>query len=180
MTLRRFPWKAPRVSDNSYKLFVTEPSEEERRSSLYPQKPYSEPTSRAQSDPNAGGEPAKKEGSEGGAKSEPEDRRAASSSSSTVSTATAPPTSQPQTIKGPWRLLRLLPRETRHIIGRMLELDPKKRATLEEVLHDPWVHHNMQSGKVCSQEWNGGIHRAEGHEHTLEPGGGGSAPPTKK
>jgi serine/threonine protein kinase len=176
MTLRRFPWKAPRISDNSYKLFVTEPSEEERRSSLYPQKPYSEPASRAQSG-GTGGE-ARKEGSEG-AKSEPE--KSSVPGSSAASTATAPSSNQQaQTIKGPWRLLRLLPRETRHIIGRMLEIDPKKRATLEEVLHDPWVSHNMKSGKVCEQEPGGGIHRAVGHEHTLEPGGGGSAVTTKR
>ncbi|KIW01965.1 hypothetical protein, variant [Verruconis gallopava] len=173
MTLRRFPWKAPRVSDNSYKLFITEPSEEERRSGLYPQRPYSEPASRAQSGPNQG-EPPRKEGSEAG-KSEPEDKRA---SSSTASTQTSTP-AQPQTIKGPWRLLRLLPRETRHIIGRMLEIDPKKRATLEEVLSDPWVYNNMHANRVCSQDPNGIIHRGEGHEHTLEPGGGGSAPPSK-
>jgi hypothetical protein len=62
----------------------------------------------------------------------------------------------------------------------MLELDPKKRATLDEVLNDPWVSHNMNNNKVCTQDMNGGIHRGEGHEHTLEPGSGGSAPPTKK
>jgi hypothetical protein len=61
----------------------------------------------------------------------------------------------------------------------MLEIDPKKRATLDEVLNDPWVSHNMNHNRVCSQEPNGGIHRAEGHEHTLEPGNGGSAPPSK-
>lgn len=86
----------------------------------------------------------------------------------------------PVTIKGPWRLLRLLPRETRHIIGRMLEVDPRKRATLEEVLRDPWVHGNMNAGKICAQMESGEIHRAEGHEHTLEPGNGGGAPPPAK
>lgn len=73
------------------------------------------------------------------------------------------------TIKGPMRLLRLLPRETRHIIGRMLELDPKKRATMDEVLADPWV----QNALVCRQEENGQVFRAPGHSHALQPGGGG-------
>jgi len=73
------------------------------------------------------------------------------------------------TIKGPMRLLRLLPRETRHIIGRMLELDPRKRATMDEVLADPWV----QNALVCRQEDAGTVFRAPGHSHALQPGGGG-------
>ena len=72
---------------------------------------------------------------------------------------------KPEVIKGPWRLLRLLPRESRHIIGRMLEIDPKKRATLEEVLADPWV----SGSTICRQEDQGKIVQAEGHTHTLEP-----------
>jgi serine/threonine protein kinase len=80
-------------------------------------------------------------------------------------------------IKGPWRLLRLLPRETRHIIGRMLELDPKKRATLEEIHADKWV----LNAQVCSQEEGGRLIKMETHEHTLEPGAGsGSAPATQQ
>ena len=66
------------------------------------------------------------------------------------------------------RLLRLLPRETRHIIGRMLDLDPKRRATLEEVLADPWV----QNAYVCRQDEEGTCYHAPGHTHTLEPSGG--------
>lgn len=73
------------------------------------------------------------------------------------------------TIKGPLRLLRLLPRETRHIIGRMLELDPNKRATMEEILKDPWVQNSL----VCRQEENGIIIKAPNHTHTLQPSGGG-------
>lgn len=58
----------------------------------------------------------------------------------------------------------------------MLEIDPKKRATMEEVLEDKWV----QGASVCKQEENGKVIRAPGHEHTLEPGSGGSAAPSKK
>ena len=66
---------------------------------------------------------------------------------------------------GPWRLLRLLPRESRHIIGRMLEVDPKNRATLQEIVLDPWV----DSTPVCRQEDGGKVLSAPGHVHTLEP-----------
>ena len=85
-----------------------------------------------------------------------------------------PPTSdgKQEVIKGPWRLLRILPRETRHIIGRMLKVDPTERATMDEVLEDEWV----LSSKVCYQEEGGEVHRAQGHLHTLEPGSGGPPP----
>lgn len=130
MCLRRFPWKAPRLSDNSYRLFVSPP------------------------DAN-------------------QDQLLAASRSQSLKASTdangdaAPPVNQQQ-IKGPMRLLRLLPRETRHIIGRMLELDPRKRATMEEILADPWV----QNAYVCRQDEEGTCYHAPGHTHTLEPSGG--------
>lgn len=87
MTLRRFPWKAPKLTDNSFKLFVSEPEVDE--------------TDKA--------------------------------------------------TKGPMRLLNRLPRDSRHIIGRMLTVDPKKRATLEEIWADPWV----QSISMCTYDDDG-------------------------
>ena len=82
-----------------------------------------------------------------------------------------------EVIKGPWRLLRILPRESRHIIGRMLKVDPLERATMEEVLEDDWC----STCHVCSQNEQGKVFRAPGHEHTLEAGSGSdSAPPQKK
>jgi serine/threonine protein kinase len=84
------------------------------------------------------------------------------------------PEKKSETIKGPWRLLRLLPRESRHIMGRMLEIDPKKRATMGEILEDRWI-----SGTgICRQELGGKVIRADGHTHTLEPPS--SAPPPTK
>ncbi|CAM0137954.1 serine/threonine protein kinase [Umbelopsis sp. WA50703] len=41
--------------------------------------------------------------------------------------------------QGAYRLLKLLPREARNIIGKILQVDPTKRCTLEDVLQDPWV-----------------------------------------
>ncbi|ORY16753.1 kinase-like domain-containing protein [Clohesyomyces aquaticus] len=188
MTLRRFPWKAPRVTDNSYKLFVSPPNDgpksitnpskstsdlgqeavaNDRRQHL----PQSEPASRQASD-SPGPHQHHHRHQRDGAQSDTNENRPA-----TPSTASDSKTQQPQVIKGPWRLLRLLPRESRHIIGRMLEVDPKKRATLEEILEDKWV----TNSRVCSQEEGGKVLRADGHEHTLEPGSGsGSAPPTKQ
>ena len=78
----------------------------------------------------------------------------------------APKQESKEPIKGPWRLLRLLPRETRNIIGKMLELNPRKRATLEDMMGDPWIKNTA----VCSQVDGGKVIRASGHDHTLEPG----------
>lgn len=190
MTLRRFPWKAPRISDNSYKLFVSEPTEEERRTKEYPQAQRlsaSEPASRQPSDGTENGHQHHHHHRDGSAKSDPTSRNTAANSGnpetqstvapSSVSTNTsASQSSQPTVIKGPWRLLRLLPRETRHIIGRMLELDPNKRATLDEILEDPWVLRTP----ICQQEITGEIARVDSHAHTLEPGSGSTPAPSKK
>lgn len=99
MTLRRFPWKAPKLTDNSFKLFVSEPECDEA----------DKPT------------------------------------------------------KGPMRLLNRLPRDSRSIVGRMLVVDPKKRATLDEIWADPWV----QSISMCTLDQDGNYVKGEGHEHTF-------------
>lgn len=68
-------------------------------------------------------------------------------------------------IRGPWRILRLLPRESRHIIHRMLDLNPKTRATMEQILEEGWVADTV----ICQQLENGVVIPAEDHEHVLEP-----------
>ncbi|KAF2396615.1 Pkinase-domain-containing protein [Trichodelitschia bisporula] len=172
MTLRRFPWKMPRVSDNSYKLFISEPTEEELRSNVYPHDQRSpiassESASRQSSDPS--NPRSHRRGKSEEARSEPVTR---APTDDVQPAQPAPPT----VLKGPWRLLRLLPRETRHIIGRMLEVDPRKRATLEEILSDQWVRKTL----FCMQDPSGKVLRAEGHTHTLEPGSGQAPAPAAK
>lgn len=149
MTLRRFPWKAPRKTDNSYKLFVSEPNDGPKSVS---------------GSSHADGHSVR---------SEPGSRQPSGAQDTNAST-----DDKPAVIKGPWRLLRLLPRESRHIIGRMLEIDPKKRATLDEVMNDKWV----LTSQVCSQEEGGRVIKMENHKHTLEGSSGStpSAPPTKQ
>ncbi|KAK9367807.1 kinase-like domain-containing protein [Lipomyces kononenkoae] len=118
MLLRRFPWKSPRKSDNSFRLFSSPPADPE-----HPEVP-SKPTGL---NPD-GSTPA-------------------------------------PVIRGPWRLLRLLPHETRGIVGRMLELDPEKRATLKEILADPFI-----SGiQLCTVDKDGKMIKSSNHEHTLVP-----------
>lgn len=189
MTLRRFPWKAPRVSDNSYKLFVAPPNDGPR-SITNPSQSASDLSSAANEERRKTGiqsEPASRHPSEQSAGHHHHHRKDGGHSDP-VTNENRPETANgqgipqqqqqpPQVIKGPWRLLRLLPRESRHIIGRMLEVDPKKRATLEEILDDKWV----KNSQVCAQEEGGRVLRAENHQHTLEPGSGSaSAPATQQ
>ncbi|KAK9461159.1 kinase-like domain-containing protein [Lipomyces oligophaga] len=118
MLLRRFPWKAPRKSDNSFRLFISQPADPE-----HPERPS----------------PSEGKNADG--------------------------TPQAPVIKGPWRLLRLLPHETRHIVARMLEIDPVKRATLTEIFEDPFV----KSILMCTVDGNGKFVGSANHEHTLVP-----------
>jgi serine/threonine protein kinase len=169
MTLRRFPWKAPRVTDNSYKLFISPPNDGPQ-SITNPSKSATELNADAEHQHHQHHHHRKD-----GAHSYPASRENSVSQSSAANG--QEDKQQPQVIKGPWRLLRLLPRESRHIIGRMLEIDPKKRATMDEILEDKWVKNSL----VCSQEAGGKVIRVDNHEHTLEPGAGStSAPPTKQ
>ena len=69
-------------------------------------------------------------------------------------------------VRGPLGLLRLLPREARPLIGRMLDLNPRRRPQVEELRRDPWV---LES-PVCSQDDYGEVVQAEGHVHNLTMG----------
>lgn len=147
MSLRRFPWKQPRVIDNSYKLFVSSPTPGTPVPDSHPRKgSHLSPTDDSSSSHHHHSDSESRPATSGGDKQE--------------------------VIKGPWRLLRILPRESRHIVGRMLKVDPSERASMDEVLEDEWI----LSSKVCYQEENGTVHRAEGHSHVLEPGSGGPPP----
>uniref|UniRef100_A0A060T731 non-specific serine/threonine protein kinase n=1 Tax=Blastobotrys adeninivorans TaxID=409370 RepID=A0A060T731_BLAAD len=112
MTLRRFPWKAPRMSDNSFRQFATTPNV---------------PITGPENDTQA-----------------------------------KLPSSQ---IQGPWRLLRLLPHGSRHIIGRMLAVDPKARAQMEEINSDGWI----DSLQMCTIDKTGTLVKGTDHEHTFVP-----------
>lgn len=60
-------------------------------------------------------------------------------------------------------------------MGQMLQLNPKNRATLEDMMADPWV----MSTPVCQQMEGGKLIKGRGHEHTLEPGAPAVAPGQK-
>lgn len=210
MTLRRFPWKQPRLSDNSYRLFVSPPtpgtpvpeSEPRRRTDQRPkstpdlasmakeekrlatpsggnnevpeqQNGVSSPSHRHQhqrsdSKSQSKSEPVTREEqppSKPQENSQPKRRETTSKEAPPLPSSSTSTGQRQEVIKGPWRLLRILPRESRYIIGRMLKVDPKERATLHEVLTDEWV----MNIRACRQEESGEIIKAPGHDHILEP-----------
>ncbi|ROW09533.1 hypothetical protein VMCG_02618 [Cytospora schulzeri] len=167
MTLRRFPWKVPRLTDNSYKLFAAEPTpgHDPKKMILPPVKSESALHDMPQRDMFPG-EPGDKP-------SQPQHKQQGSNATADTATTTATGTGTAtatgekpkEVIRGPWRILRLLPRESRHVIGRMLEIDPKKRAKMSEILDDNWVSNTI----ICRQVEPGKVLKADDHTHVLEP-----------
>ena len=165
MIIRRFPWKAPRLTDNSYKLFASPPNITPTEE--FASRPKSEIQANDEADnPRRDSAPhtAKTTDREGGTRSHhhSDTLGEATESAATPRTRSETPTREP--LKGSWRLLRLLPRESRPIISSMLEIDPLRRATIVDILQDPWVTQTP----VCSQIEGGKVVKVEGHHHTLE------------
>ncbi|KAK4152052.1 kinase-like domain-containing protein [Chaetomidium leptoderma] len=166
MTLRRFPWKLPRLSDNSYKLFAADPTPgHDPKKLLLP--PPSMSTTALSDIPARDFDPQSLRD-----ESSKAEKPATTASANGQDATAAHPASadKKEVIRGPWRILRLLPRESRHVIGRMLELDPKKRATMSDILDDPWVADTV----ICRQD-GGHVVNTDDHKHVLEP----PATPTK-
>lgn len=98
MSLRRFPWKAPRDKFQSFRLFCEEPEHDKDLQ------------------------------------------------------------------KGPYRLLKLLPRHSRSLVGQMLELDPKKRILMCDVVTNSWFEHI----ECCELDERGTLkHIPDTHKHHL-------------
>ncbi|KAL5341574.1 Pkinase-domain-containing protein [Aspergillus crustosus] len=230
MSLRRFPWKQPRVSDNSYRLFVSTPTPgtpvpdaDPRRHRPVKSAPDLTTATNEDKAPQSAGsiseEPSKimqtpprspvkplagnleenqppeitqekpqetpQETPQEKLQEKPQEKPAVPSANcdnkanghnkpTRTTSKEAPPlppgsaqaaAQRQEVIKGPWRLLRLLPRESRYIIGRMLKVGVKDRATLDDVLTDEWV----RNIRACQQEVTGELIKAPGHTHVLEP-----------
>ncbi|RFN49574.1 hal protein kinase [Fusarium flagelliforme] len=160
MTLRRFPWKVPRMTDNSFKLFAADPTPgHDPRKLIAPSKSTNDLTTTPARDFLSEDETKKQSHQE--RKPEGASAQASSANDSKASASGE----KKEVIRGPWRILRLLPRESRHIVSRMLDLDPKKRASMEEILQEPWVADTV----ICQQFDHGEVVPAEDHTHILEP-----------
>lgn len=70
---------------------------------------------------------------------------------------------QKKPIHGPYILLRLLPHASRPLISRMLQVDPVKRARMQDVLNDEWY----KSISHCTMDENRRVLKASNHSHTI-------------
>jgi serine/threonine protein kinase len=167
MSLRRFPWKLPRLSDNSFKLFAADPTpgHDPKKLLIPPSSSMSalSDTPARDFDPQALRNEANKavNRDESSKAERPSTTPSANGQGGTTNPSSA---EKKEVVRGPWRILRLLPRESRHVIGRMLDLDPKKRATMSDILDDPWVANTV----ICRQD-GGHVINADDHRHVLEP-----------
>lgn len=155
MFLRRFPWKIPRTTDNSYKLFASPPTPGTELKTLVDD---TVSTKSLEVDEEKVNKNPKIEYEE-----KPSLTRPIPISHGSTSTAqsTRDREKKSEVIRGPWRLLRLLPRETRFIIGRMLEINWQKRALMSEILEDPWV----SGTPICAMNLRGNVFKIDGHNH---------------
>lgn len=69
-------------------------------------------------------------------------------------------------IHGPYRLMRLLPHASRPIIHKMLQIDPRKRASIEEILLDDWI----KEIECCTLKAVEGVTAEDEEEMVLVPG----------
>lgn len=173
MMLKKFPWKVPKLSDSSFKLFAT-------RGEFIP---ISEMLKKTPNDM----EKSNSNGSGNGINnlqdiSEAlEDEITAIPKAVTESIETSKPNSTPpvdaktpngkdhtSSETGANRLLLALPEDCRRVIGRMVELAPACRITIDEVFNDSW----LKSVNMCTVEetYPGSniyeVLKCEDHEHT--------------
>jgi serine/threonine protein kinase len=155
MSLKRFPWKLPiKTQDKSFRLFAAEPSSgHDPRKILGP--------SRLEPDLDVS---SKAEGSDEKQTSVSEESKPHAELAERSQSQSQLAPDRREVVLGPWRILRLLPRESRYVIWRMLEINPARRAHMEEILADPWVANTV----ICQQIDDGkGVLPAADHTHTL-------------
>ncbi|KAH3675923.1 hypothetical protein WICMUC_002219 [Wickerhamomyces mucosus] len=203
MVLKKFPWKIPKLSDNSFKLFCTGRDSDSLSNLLtrtpsivdkeeVKQKPVPSAfsnLSKALAKPLKDIEDEADNTSETSSSSDPSAVTVSNSVEKVeegISETATPQESvtveqEPQKdeesgenhtsqLVGANRLLKALPAHVRPVIGRMVELAPACRASIDEVVNDSWV----QSIEFCCLEErvDGSgmstfiVHNAHNHEHT--------------
>ncbi|SCV05272.1 LANO_0H03840g1_1 [Lachancea nothofagi CBS 11611] len=145
MVLKKFPWKIPKLKDNSFKLFCSGRNCDSL-SALVIQTP--ETASAPPSYDNA-------------VKAE-------------ETTPTPPPSSSDSNNNpadpdnpniGPQRLLHSLPEESQHIVGRMVDLAPACRVSIDDIMRDPWIQ-GIDMCEVVEEEFSVKIVPGVDHKHT--------------
>ncbi|SCV02536.1 LAMI_0H00298g1_1 [Lachancea mirantina] len=116
MILKKFPWKIPKLKDNSFKLFCSGRNCDSL-SALVTRTP--EPPSY---DKATGSTPT------------PETTPVPAAQASSNN-----PADPENTNIGPQRLLHSLPEECQSLIGRMVDLAPACRISIDQIMEDPWI-----------------------------------------
>lgn len=135
MILKKFPWKIPKLRDNSFKLFCSG-RDCDSLSALVTRTP----------DPPS------------------YDKLASDSTTSPKKSSNNPADPNNPNI-GPQRLYHSLPEESQHIVGRMVDLAPACRASIEEIMEDPWVK-SIQMCVMVEKGLNFEVENAADHKHT--------------
>ena len=131
MLMRKFPWKSPRQSDHSFKLFSAQEDNSETQQN----------------------------GTSDGANNHNNNNNNNKSNSTNISTSSnngnSDSSRRRNTQSGPQRLLKNLPEDVRTLVSSMLDLDPLKRATIDDCWHDKWLsgveYCTIQDGHVISR-----------------------------
>lgn len=149
MMLRKFPWKVSKLTDNSFKLFAT------RKEGI----PLTEMLVRTPEQVN------KKNGL-----NDMSDVASALEETDITNGVTANGLDHTSSETGPGRLLLALPEDCRPLIGRMVELAPACRISVEECFQDEW----LKSISMCCVDekvnadgtFDYQVFKAEDHDHT--------------
>lgn len=148
MMLKKFPWRVPKLNDESFKLFATrgkvssltevlkDTPEDRLKRGFY------EDFSTTTSDP--------------GSSNTPGDQKNGQAHTSAES--------------GPKRLLFALPEDCRHLISRMVDLAPACRITIEQCFEEEWFKSIEMCSVTDTLESNGSVstefEKAFNHRHT--------------
>jgi serine/threonine protein kinase len=159
MMLKKFPWKVPKLADPSFKLFASRgdyiPIAEVLKKTPHDmQQTHSNELDEIIEEPFAKQEPA----------------TSAPPVTNAAATATTDGKDHTSSETGAGRLLLALPEDCRPLIGRMVELAPACRMTIDECFSDEW----LQSVCMCSVEERYGsdgnssycVVKGENHDHT--------------
>ena len=165
MVMRRFPWKAPRMSDPSFRNFSSAPNPYVIASTPSANPSNSRSSSQAVSRKSTLDSSATLTPSQSGGKG-----LSTTTSGSSLRTEETPP--PPPINKGPMKLLnRITPPQSRPIIGRLLDINPKTRAGMEDIWTDPWFITLKRCEMVEERTPDGGkrmvVKRAGTHTHIL-------------
>lgn len=186
MILRRFPWKLPNTSDPSFKHFIAADNSHkltpeilartetetltirkhtEKQSNEKGENPQftDKHTDHHHHDKHDNNNNNRYENQhDAHHHSEPKEDKPTKTTSASSHSSSGKPSAPPAIIKGPWRVLRLIPRESRFLILQMLELDPQKRISADGVLESEFA----RSIEMCAVV-NGTVVHAKNHEHLL-------------